>query len=265
MDHLSASQVGEYLRCPRKYRLKYVDKIPVSFKSAALAFGSAIHSALAYLMQEKMKDNGVTLTKLYSIFRADWEAQKCDELRFKEKEIEGDFLEKGVSLLKLTYDELKEVRVKAVELPFKIPLLDVKTGTEIVPVPLEGFMDLIIEPDTVVEFKTGVRRWDETALRTNVQVSLYHYAYNLIYGKSPDLRVTLLLKQKTPLLVNYQPERSPEDIQWFLNLVREVYASIKKGNFYPNPSWMCDGCEWGEYCQKETLTQKGEKYAEQYA
>lgn len=252
-DHLSASQINEYLKCPRKYCYHHIEEIPVLFKSASLAFGSAIHSALAFLMQEKMNNNGVDLKKLLSIFRADWEAQKCGEIKFSNGENEVEYLEKGVSLLKLAFEEFKGVKVKAVEFQFKAPLFDLETGQEIIPIPVEGFIDLIIEPDIIVEFKTGVRKWDETALKTNIQLSLYHYAYSVLYGRAPSLQVTLLLKQKTPKIEHYQPTRSSQEIRWSLNLIKEVYESIQKESFYPNPAWWCSDCEYAELCQRESV------------
>ena len=42
-DHVSYSQLNTFLMCPLRYRFQYVEEIPPAFKSAALAFGSAIH------------------------------------------------------------------------------------------------------------------------------------------------------------------------------------------------------------------------------
>ena len=50
-DHLSYSQVNTYLSCPLQYRFKYIDEIPPAFTSVALAFGSAIHEAVAAFYQ----------------------------------------------------------------------------------------------------------------------------------------------------------------------------------------------------------------------
>jgi hypothetical protein len=196
MDHLSSSQVGLYLQCPRKYRLRYVDGIPATFKSAPMAFGSAMHSAVAFLAEERKKANGLNLSQVIEIFRADWEAQKCDEIRYNGDD-EAHFLDKGVSLLKLVFDESEEWKVKVAEMPFRVPVLDPDTGKEIVPVPLEGFIDLVLEPDCVVELKTGVRKWDEAAVANNLQVTLYSYAYRLLFGKDPQLTIMLLLRQRT--------------------------------------------------------------------
>ena len=43
---LSASKIATYLQCPRKYRFRYVARVPAPWKSSALALGSAVHAAL---------------------------------------------------------------------------------------------------------------------------------------------------------------------------------------------------------------------------
>jgi len=249
MDHLSSSQVGLYLQCPRKYRFRYVDGIPATFKSAAMAFGSSMHSAVAFLAEERKKANGIQLGQVIETFRADWEAQKCDEVRYNGED-ESHFLDKGVSLLKLVFDESESWKVKVAEMPFQVPLIDPETGSEIVPVPLEGFIDLVLEPDCVVELKTGVRKWNEEAVSSNLQVTLYSYAYKLLFGKDPELSIKLLLRQRTPRIETFQTTRTRDDVRWALTLVREVFESIKKAAFFPNPGWFCGDCEYADLCKE---------------
>ena len=46
-DHISYSGVGKYLRCPRSYKYRYLERAPPEIRASALVFGSAIHEALA--------------------------------------------------------------------------------------------------------------------------------------------------------------------------------------------------------------------------
>ena len=61
MEYLSSSRINLYLNCSLKYKFNYVDKLPKPFKSSALVFGSAIHSAISWLHKQEMNGNGVTL------------------------------------------------------------------------------------------------------------------------------------------------------------------------------------------------------------
>ncbi len=49
--HLSFTQLDQYLRCPLKYRFSYVDRLEPDFVQAALAFGSGIHGAAAFMFR----------------------------------------------------------------------------------------------------------------------------------------------------------------------------------------------------------------------
>ena len=47
--HVSFTQIDQYLRCPLKYKFTYLDRRTPEFVPAALAFGSGIHVAAAFL------------------------------------------------------------------------------------------------------------------------------------------------------------------------------------------------------------------------
>ena len=49
--HVSFTQIDQYLRCPLKYRFTYIDRLEPEFVPAALAFGSGIHGAAAFLFR----------------------------------------------------------------------------------------------------------------------------------------------------------------------------------------------------------------------
>ena len=44
--YISASQINLYRRCPYKYYLNYIEKVPITVKSDALTLGSTIHEFL---------------------------------------------------------------------------------------------------------------------------------------------------------------------------------------------------------------------------
>jgi hypothetical protein len=45
-DYVSWSALSTYRNCPLKYRFRYVDRLPEEFVSAALVFGTGIHTAV---------------------------------------------------------------------------------------------------------------------------------------------------------------------------------------------------------------------------
>ena len=61
-----------------KYRFQYLDEFPRPFRPVALAFGSSIHAALAWLHEQMQKGKDVSADKARRIFDADWYAQRLD-------------------------------------------------------------------------------------------------------------------------------------------------------------------------------------------
>ena len=50
---LSASKITTWLACPRRFKFRYVWKIPPPWKASALALGSAVHGALETFHQQR--------------------------------------------------------------------------------------------------------------------------------------------------------------------------------------------------------------------
>jgi putative RecB family exonuclease len=249
-DHLSVSQINVYLACPLKYRFQYVDEIPRAFTSSSLLFGIAIHSTLAWWHQKRIDGESVSREDTHRVFRADWFSQKTDlPILFKPKETEKALIEKGQALLALYAGEYDSRIPCDAEFRFEVPLVDMKSG-EVLDLPLLGYMDLLEEADTVVEFKTAARSLNERDLRQHLQLTAYAYAYQVLFEQIPNLRLVSLMKTKRPRVEYLKTERNEKDFRRFFLLAREVLKGIRNGVFYPNGSWMCDGCEYWEACQK---------------
>jgi len=125
IEHLSISQIDQYIRCSLKYRFRYIDLIPPPFKSSSLFFGSAIHSALDWLHKKRIKGEEVSLSALYRIFDAEWYAQKLDtEIRYKDWEIDEGLRIMGKEMLSLYFESIEDNgnRFKGAEVSFTVPL-----------------------------------------------------------------------------------------------------------------------------------------------
>src|ERR1700741_2247541 len=117
---LSISQVQTYLACPLKYRFQYVEKIPKSFRPAALAFGSSVHVAVEWFQRERLAGRRTDLTEMLQIFEADWLAQTAEPLMFSDREDFQALLQKGREMLRLYFgDASTSPAPSAVEEPFE--------------------------------------------------------------------------------------------------------------------------------------------------
>ena len=245
--YLSASQMNLFLACPLKYRLKYIDQIPPPFKPSGLVLGSAVHSGIEWLHKRWQEGNRPDEEELLSIFEADLEAQMLEEIRFRPGEDAVSLRETGGGLLKLYYSETEARAPRAAELPFEVDLVHPPTG-EILDVPLRGWIDLVEEDGTIVEIKTSARSPDDLTLAVHLQLSAYSYAAATMYKERPRIRLDCLLKTKRPRLEGIEVARSEVDDARLFLIAKEIIGAIEAESFFPNPSWMCKGCEFRPAC-----------------
>ena len=64
---------------------------------------------------------------------------------------------------------------------------------------LDGFIDLIEENDTIVEFKTSNQTMDQKTIDDNLQLTVYSFAYEMLHKRPPQLlKVVNFVKTKKP-------------------------------------------------------------------
>lgn len=246
---LSASQITTWLGCPRKYGLRYIHGLPPEHRSAALALGSAVHSALEELHLRRLDGESIEADRLVRVFQADWQAEVDRGLAFKHDESANLMRWYGEQLVFEYVKWLADRKVVAAEQPFEIDLVDPETG-EVMDERLRGYFDLVLQGDVVCEVKTLARRYDENTLARKIQLSAYAYAWRQMKGRDPTILVVELLKQRKPDLVAVTASRTVEDDIFFVRLAAEVGCAIDSGSFPPNPGWMCGDCEYGSACRR---------------
>jgi putative RecB family exonuclease len=244
---LSPSRINSYLLCSLKYRFAYVDELPRPWKSAALAFGSAVHSALEAWQLSRLSGDELSADDVEQTFLADWEAEKSGDLLFKDDEEPDQLRDRGVHLIRGALDLLRPDFPEAAELPFTVDIVNGDADAE--PLTLRGVFDLLLQGDRLVEIKTSSRRYDRDLLERHLQLTAYAYAYRKLTGRDARLEVLTLLKTRTPKVELVGAHRTPEALDWFVALTRKVHAGIRAQSFFPNPSWMCSDCEYAEACR----------------
>lgn len=248
-DHISVSQINSYLLCPLKYRYQYVDALPRPFKAAELAFGSAVHSAIEWWHKERQAGFIHEWQNVAGIFAADMNAQAIDYLRFKNGDDLASLTAKGKELVEVYITNFKGGAPKAVEQGFRVPLVDLESG-ERLPLPLDGYFDLLEEGDTVVELKTAAKAYDAATVTQHLQLTAYAYAFRWLRKREPQLRLDVLTKTKKPQLYSYEAVRDTNDMVRFFHLAKRVIEGLRAGHFYPNAGFQCANCEYYDNCQK---------------
>jgi CRISPR/Cas system-associated exonuclease Cas4 (RecB family) len=238
---LSASKITTYLQCPRKFRFRYVLRIPTPWKASALALGSAVHGALETFHEQRSRGASMTPESVAALYRIDLAAELVDEIKYKDGERSDDLAATGEQLVRLYVAANQNVQVQQAEVPFELLVAD-----EVV---LRGVFDALLSGDRLRELKTAARDYDEGTLAIHVQLSAYSWAYRQLFGNEPILEVVALLKLKHPRVATHEVTRTAAEDAWFVRLVVEVARGIAAKVFPPNPSWACAECEYSLNCR----------------
>lgn len=255
--HVSVSQLKTYLRCPRQYELQYVQGMEAAFVPAALAFGSAFHTALAFYYRELSFGAAPPVQRLIDVFTDAWDraAHGPLPLQADDDETLSVHVEKGAAMLRAFHSyatPLPFPEIEAIEMPFSVELFDPDLG-EVLEERLTGAFDLVlIENDrhVVVEHKTSARRYTEDQLRHDFQPTAYRFAARELGMGRAGLRYQVVTKTKEPAVQVEDVHRGEAQEDDFLRTAVGVLKAIDAGAFYPIRGWQCRTCPYLAHCSR---------------
>ena len=248
-EHVSVSAISRYLKCPRSYKYKYVDKLQAETRASALVFGGAIHETLA-LFYKALRDEQPEpdLTNLMAAFHFKFE----DDLKanppvmFSDKETTATLMESAKAMLEVFLAEAERpFKVVDVETPFS---LDIGSSKRLV-----GVLDAVIQDSDgkyrILEHKTAARRWSESRISSDLQITVYQLAAPMLgLGNTNSVDIQLLLKTKKSGLEIYPARRTQADKDDALETIDGVLRAAEAGAFYPCRDWWCGSCEFASKC-----------------
>jgi len=90
-----------------------------------------------------------------------------------------------------------------------------------------------------------------SSLEKDLQLSAYALAYRHLYGEEENgVRLDIMVRTKQPKIQQLSGKRTQLDIDRFLRITRSIQQGIKSEVFYPNESYMCRICGYGDMCEK---------------
>ena len=247
--HVSVSQLKSFLLCPARHRFQYVLRAEPSHRPSALAFGSAIHEALAAFYRE-LAHAGTRLDakELAMHFDAVWDGELArePEILFGDKESAEGLRETGHAMLAaFGTDGYVPAEIVGIEVPFSIPI----PGREEV---LVGAFDLVGRDEdgrlVIVEHKTAARRWSDDQLQYDIQATAYTWAARELGLGDVDVVFQVLLKTKKPAVETYRVQRHEADILEFVRVIDGVMRAVEAGAWWPSRGWLCSSCSVARYC-----------------
>jgi len=250
ITHFSYSQLNTYLMCPLRYKLQYVELIQPAFTTAALAFGSAVHEAVAAFYKQHLLGESLRPDQMLDVYRQAWNSRNGADVRFFNGDGEESLREKALQLVTVFHQAFDPaVEVLGMEEFFEVRL------TESVP-PFHGYIDLIeLTPQgrtTIVDLKTAGRKLTKAQVKTNLQLTAYSIGAQALGFDSNDLslRLDVLTKTKNPEMTRYETTRTDQQRERFTRLTKHVWNSIERECWFPRQDWHCQQCAWAETCAK---------------
>ena len=240
----SASQLATYAACPRRYELKYVLGMVPERRSTAVALGSAVHGAIEWWFEQRVADAEPELHDALRIARADLEAGLAAEDVEWRDATRDSLATQAAGLVRLFLEQYGELDVRAVEVPFELPIIDPSTGRQM-PRTLVGYFDLVLTNGNVVEIKTVRAAYSPVALRVGLQFAAYRTAARYEGG---DIEVIALVKTKSPRVQHVVLPHDGDVSRWFMLTAARIERAILAGHFPPSPGPMCANCEYRGTC-----------------
>lgn len=251
-DHLSFSQLNTYMSCPLKYWYQYVLGIKPSTTPASLAFGGAIHRALAWHLQSQLEGDPMPESEVLAYFEADWfESVEREHVLFSRHD--GDsllVLGKGMLLAYLESPAPQAMQLVGIEEPFTLtidPELPPVVGT------LDALYVSVSAPTAalVVDFKTSAASMPESRVAQDLQLTCYSLALSAMGYPVAEQTVgfTVLTKTKTPKVQQLMATRTAAQQGQFVKTAKQIYGAILADLFYPRRDLQCAGCPYAELCE----------------
>lgn len=246
---MSHSQYTSFKICGQAYYYKYVEA-RVSPGYAATTRGSAVHSGIEFALLQKMNTKTIpSLADALTVVGSSFDTEAAQVVSWGETS-EGKIKDNALALYKVFHEQsLPNLNPVAVEKGFAVKVGDV---------PVVGYIDMIDDvsavvltglPDdvaaltprklVVVDSKTSSKKWSESQVRSNVQLTLYSGVEN-----TPHVRIDQLVQTESgKVSLNVvNSDRTQQDIKVLEEDYQEVAALIKKGIFPKTSidSWGCN-------------------------
>ncbi|MEM9566607.1 MAG: PD-(D/E)XK nuclease family protein [Actinomycetota bacterium] len=242
-QYLSPSSAAAFEGCPRRWRFKYVDRLPEPSGQAALV-GSFAHRVLELLCE--LPNDERTLDAAKRLARDAWPEFELDE----------DYVS-----LALDDDDARAFRWQSwlavaglweLEDPAAVDVVSTeqKVQTDLGPVPFVGIVDRVDRRDgrlVVSDYKSGTlpgSRWRADKIQ---QVMLYAAALHSSTGELPDRARLLYLGQRI-LDIRVTERRVEDAIEHLSGTWVRIGEACTGDTFEPRTTVLCGWCPFLDRC-----------------
>lgn len=242
LDYLTYSMISTFQVCPLHFKLKYILGLPTP-PSAALSFGSSIHSALHEFYRARKLGQKPGEKELLSMLERSWVSEGFNNRRHEELTYK-----KGQKFMRSFWRQVKGEKTSplALEQPFNFKLGDLKVG---------GKIDRV-DPThdggiRIIDYKTGAGVLEQNQVDRDLQLTIYALAATQVphepFGRKADeVLLSLWYLEPGEQLVTKRSQRQlgeakKELVDWAEKIAQSDYAC--------SGSQLCRDCEYKLFCQ----------------
>ncbi len=234
---LSFSRIDTYRTCPRKFRFRYVDRLPTR-PSPHLSFGTSIHGALEAFHDRKLPEPPSEEQLLGFLYDA-WDTRGFEDLP-REEQVAHYRHAQQVLRRYHARQRPADRTTAATEAWFEVPF-----AYEAVVMGSIDRVDVDADGDLhVVDYKTNRRARPRSEVASSLQLALYALACRHLFGALPR---TVALDFVVPgLEVAVRLEEL--DLDAAREAVLAAAAAIREERFETVPNRLCDWCDHRAVC-----------------
>ncbi|MFW5884790.1 MAG: RecB family exonuclease [Patescibacteria group bacterium] len=264
----SYSALNSFQTCPLKYKYEAIDKIKAKKKSPEAQFGTLIHDVMKFI-----HTGNFTLPSqkdALEYFTKNWISEA-----FKDEFQERSAFAQGVRIIQDYYKKNDPNKFKIVDLESRFTVdLQQDNETHII----SGIIDRIdktADGFEIIDYKTSGKLPAQSHVEEDLQLLIYLLAFLKRYPQfskqTEKIKLSLyFLKHGTKLTaIKTKQQLEEEKVRIF-----DLLEQIKKSDFAPQVSALCDWCDFQEICpmwkhkfkeEKKTPTEQEKKQIiEQY-
>ncbi|MDD5071131.1 MAG: UvrD-helicase domain-containing protein [Patescibacteria group bacterium] len=266
-SYFSYTQLAAFSNCPYQYRFAHILRIPVRGKHV-FSFGKTLHITLQKLFslieerkkreqtdlfgasasstQAAKKNVKISLEEILKLYEQSW----IDDW-YETKARKEEYKKKGKEILKKFYEKHQDAwpNVIFLEKGFNSK---VRVGNELYTV--RGVMDRIDEINghrsngagkiKIIDYKTGTPK-DKLSLDEKYQLLIYQLAAEELFRQKVDSLAFYYLDNNTEVEFLGSQDELDKTKEKIINTI----AAIKKGEFPPKPSALCQFCDFKDICE----------------
>ena len=261
-EHLSYSQISQWLGCQRQFWFQRIEQAEPMDVSSSLIIGSAYHSAVEMYYKAKLKgESDVKHNEMIAVFEQILLEEEADKIINYGRSSRDAEITKADGVFKAFLDGQEESEVVDVEKMFRLDL-------EGLP-PIIGRIDLIErtkEGLVIVDLKTSASKPSRSSdshvpddIDGSHQMTLYQiWAEQEFPDEKIGLRMDYMIKSvKNPTFLKLKTQRNQQDKDRLCSIIKSVYGQIQMARAQviealPMRSFRCNGCGYRAICNQES-------------